>query len=209
MQVERRGEPSCPAREEREKEREAVERWIFTRRKSGHALKTMTVGNISSPLTLITGLWLPLLRLPSLPALPATLLFSLRGGVSSLPPVFARLSNPRPRGCLRRYLKLKYMVVQPSRVNFEGARWGEGLVIFLCLKIVSSFRFSSFFLSFFLFFSLSSPCTREGTRVEMILFVVSRRLESFSCLIRNDRERERLVGSSLDRIRKTGLLGNA
>lgn len=43
----------------------------------------------------------------------------------------------------------------------------------------------------------------------MILFVVSRRLESFSCLIRNDRERERLVGSSLDRIRKTGLLGNA
>lgn len=122
MQVERRGEPSCPAREEREKEREAVERWIFTRRKSGHALKTMTVGNISSPLTLITGLWLPLLRLPSLPALPATLLFSLRGGVSSLPPVFARLSNPRPRGCLRRYLKLKYMVVQPSRVNFEGAR---------------------------------------------------------------------------------------
>lgn len=127
MQVERRGE-SRVLREQRE--REAVERWIFTRCKSSHALKTMTVGNISSPLTLITGLWLPLLRLPyqwprSLPV-PATLLFSLQGGVSSLPPVFVRLSNPRPRGCLRRYLKLKYMVVQPSRVNFEGVQGERG-----------------------------------------------------------------------------------
>lgn len=88
--------------------------------------------------------------------------FPPRRRLSSLPPVFARLSNPRPRGCLRRYLKLKYMVVQPSRVNFEGARWGEGLVIFLCLKIVSSFRFSSFFLSFFPSLSLSLLPLYEG-----------------------------------------------
>lgn len=43
----------------------------------------------------------------------------------------------------------------------------EGLVIFLCLKIVSSFRF---FLSFSLL-PLLLLCEEE-TRVEMILFVV-------------------------------------
>lgn len=48
----------------------------------------------------------------------------------------------------------------------------EGLVIFLCLKIVSSFRFSSFF-----FFSSSPlppplPLYEEETKVEMISFVV-------------------------------------
>lgn len=49
------------------------------------------------------------------------------------PPRRRLLASPRlrssfepPRGCLRRYLKLKYMVVQPSRVNFEGVQGERG-----------------------------------------------------------------------------------
>lgn len=120
-----KGREPCPARGERGGRKVdiyAVQEWPCLKDHDGWKhFKPIDLNNRSmvaaAPATL------PMAR--SLPV-PATLLFSLRGGVSSLPPVFVRLSNPRPRGCLRRYLKLKYMVVQPSRVNFEGVQGERG-----------------------------------------------------------------------------------